>query len=329
VVRAGQTTGRTPSILWFALAGVGLGAVLIERARLGVPEWVPGAGAVVITTAFAFGLVARTGGRALAGGAVALVLIAGAQLSGSPMLVAGAAVCTAALAGVLAVMATSAAVRFSGVVRECAIAVAVAVVGAFAVAAYDPQVSLVRATYVALGLALFGALGLVFRLGAGVHGLGRRGSIMVATGVLLLLVGFVYTEAFTRWGPPTLLSGIEQARTEIGAMLGAVPRPLLVFIGIPSLVWGVSTRARSRQGWWVCTFAAPAFAMVAVSLLDPERSLPEFALSTGYSAALGLLLGYLVIRADTYLEGVRGRDARRREQAGPHRPEPSRIRPLQ
>ena len=43
------------------------------------------------------------------------------------------------------------------------------------------------------------------------------------------------------------------------------------------------------------------------------------------SLKLGLVLGYLVIRVDLALTGPKGRGGRRAEEAGPHRPEPSRL----
>lgn len=329
--------GRAPYAVWLAVTGIGLLAVLLGSARLlpevgaaaGLPAWVPRAGAAAISTTYAFGLASRAGGRARVSGGLALVLTAAAVLSEHPVLVAGAAVSTAVLAGVLAVMATSPAARFAGVVRECLVAVAVAVVGAFAVAGYGAQVSVERAGYLALGVSLLGALGLVYRLGAGMHGLHRRGSIMLVGGVVLLATSLAYTEALARWGPPELVRGIAEAAGMIRSRLGAVPRPLDVFVGFPALAWGVSTRARSSQGWWVCAFAAPVLAVVALSLVDADRSPQEAGLSLLYGTALGLMLGYLVIRADRFLTGARGRRARRLEEASAHRPEPGRMRPLQ
>ena len=42
----------------------------------------------------------------------------------------------------------------------------------------------------------------------------------------------------------------------------------------------------------------------------------------------GLALGYLVIRADAFLTGTRGRRARQLEEQSAHRPEPARLDPL-
>lgn len=165
-------------------------------------------------------------------------------------------------------------------------------------------------------------------MGAGLHGLGTRGSITVISGLGLLFLTLAYTEALSRWGPPGLTDGIDEAIATIRTAVGAVPRPVEVLVGFPALAWGVSTRARRRQGWWVCVFGAAGLSVVAVSLLDARVSLLESGLSLLFSAVLGLLLGYLVIRADQFFTGARGRGARRLEEASAHRPEPGRMQPL-
>jgi hypothetical protein len=69
-------------------------------------------------------------------------------------------------------------------------------------------------------------------------------------------------------------------------------------------------------------------AVVSLSLLDPDVGLLEAGLSLVYSLALGLLVGYAVIRADLFLTGARGRRARQLEELAAHRPEPGRLQPL-
>src|SRR5680860_1419890 len=223
-------------------------------------------------------------------------------------------------ASLLAVMSTKPAAGFLAVIRECAIATVVAGLGAFAVEAYQAEVSLERVGYLALGLSLLGGIVLGYRLGAGLHGLGTRGSITVISGLGLLFLTLAYTEALSRWGPPGLTDGIDEAIATIRTAVGAVPRPVEVLVGFPALAWGVSTRARRRQGWWVCVFGAAGLSVVAVSLLDARVSLLESGVSLLFSAVLGLLLGYLVIRADQFFTGARGRGARRLEEASAHRP---------
>ncbi len=322
------TSGRVHDALLLlvaVLAGLALGS---GWTSLDLPGWVPTAGAVTTTTLYAYALAFRMGGRPLISGGLALALSLVAVLSGVPVLVAGAAVGTAVLAAVLGVMATKPAAGYVAVVGECLIAMAVAVVGAFAVEAYQAEVSLGRIGYLTLGLSLLGALGLVYRLGGRLHGLGGRGLIMLVSGLVLLFVILAYTEALSRWGSPGVIEGIDETVRDIRSAIGAVPRPIAVLLGFPALAWGVSTRARRRQGWWVCAFGAAGLAVVAVSLLNPRVSLLESGLAVLYSAALGLAIGYLVIRADKFLTGARGRRARQLEEASAHRPEPGRMQPL-
>ena len=66
-----------------------------------------------------------------------------------------------------------------------------------------------------LGLSLLGALALAYRLAAGLHGLGRRGAVMLVSGIGLLAVSLAYTEALARWGSPELVDAVraDQAAT--------------------------------------------------------------------------------------------------------------------
>jgi hypothetical protein len=184
-------------IIWLAVVGAGFAATVLPWSGVTVPDLIPLAGAVTLTTLFTHGLAVRTGGRPLLSGGLALVLATSAAVSQSAVLLAGAAVATAVVTAVLAVMATTPAARFPAVIREVSIAAAVGVVGAFGVRAYDAEVSLERTAYLAIGFSLIGALALVYRLGAGLQGLGRRGFVMIVSGVGLLTVTLAYTEAPT------------------------------------------------------------------------------------------------------------------------------------
>lgn len=312
--------------LWFTLLLAAVVAVSLPWTPVDLPRAVPLAGAVTVTTLFTHALAVRTGGRPLLAGGLALALAGAAVVSQSPVLLAGAVVGTAVVAAVVAVLATTPAPRFSRVAREVALAKLVAAIGALGVSAYDAEVSVERTSYLALGFSLLGALVLVYRLGAGLQGLGRRGFVMIISGVALLTVTLAYTEALARWGSPGMIESIDQAFETVRDTIGAVPRPIEVLLGVPALAWGVSTRARRRQGWWVSAFGAPGLAVVAVSLLD--TGLLEAGLSVLYSLLLGLLVGYAVIRADLFLTGARGRRARRLEELAAHRPEPGRLHPL-
>lgn len=301
---------------------------MVPWTPIDVPDFVPLAGAVTITTLFTHGLAVRSGGRAIVSGVMALVLAGGAAFSQNEILLAGATVGTAVVSALLAVLSTTPAAKFSGVVREVTVAAVVAVIGAFAVRAYGAEVSLERTGYLAIGFSLIAALALVYRLGAGLTGLGRRGLVMIISGVALLTITLAYTEALAAWGSPAMIETIDNTFARLSELLGAVPRPIEVLLGFPALAWGVSTRARRRQGWWVCAFGAPGMSVIAVSLLDPDVALVEAGLSVLYSLGLGLVVGYGIIRADLFLTGARGRRARQLEELAAHRPEPGRLQPL-
>jgi len=326
--RVRRWPGLLLRLLWLVLALAGVAAVVLPWTPYDAPGWVTPAGAVAVTSTFAFALAVRTGGRPVVVGALTLALSLAAVLTGKPVLLAAAAVSTATIGAVLGVMVTKPAARVPGVARECLLAVAVALAAAFAANAYEAPVSTARAGYLVLGLALLGALALAYRLAAGLHGLGRRGLVMLVSGLGLLAVSLAYTEALGHWGSPELVDTVERATRDLRARVGAVPRPTEFLLGVPTLAWGVSTRARRRQGWWGTGFGAAGLAVVATGLLDRRVSLLEAGLGTAYSLVVGLLLGYLVIRADSFLSGARGRRARRAEEAAAHRPEPGRSHPL-
>lgn len=319
----------TFALTWVLVTLAALAALLTGWFDVGLPTWLvpwlPLGGAVAVTTLYAFAIGVRTGGRPLLTAVLALLLSAGAAVSGIPVLLAGVTVVTAAMGAVLGVIITVPSARFAGVVRECVVATFVAGVAAFAANAYDAKVSVDRAEYLALALGLLGALTLVYRLGAGFQGLGTRGAVVVVGGLGLLALSLAYTEALTRWGSPEMIRSIEQTYRDARHTLGAVPRPLEALLGYPALAWGVSTRARRRQGWWPCAFGAAGLAGIAASLIDHRMTLMEAGITVGYGAVIGLVLGYLVVRVDAFLSGTRGARARRAEEATAHRPEPRRT----
>lgn len=305
------------------------GVALLVLALLGIgPGWLDGVGAVVVTTAYTVALAVRTGGRPIVFGGLVALLGVLTVTTGDARLRAGAAVLTAALAAVLAVMATVPAVRFRDTVREVLIAVVVASVGSLAVVGFRPVVSLEAFDYVSLAFAFGLVFVLVFRLGAGWHGLGRRGLIVVLVGSIALAVTLAYAELLGRYGADSIVDAVVDGVGWAHDHIGAVPRPLQALVGFPALIWGCHMRARRRQGWWVCAFGVAATVSVASLLIDPDLSLLEATLTVVYSLVPGLLLGYGVIRLDLSLTGPRGARARREEEAMALRPEPRRLEPL-
>jgi hypothetical protein len=302
----------------------GIGALTGSVVGLG-PVWLDGAGAVAVITAISWALAKRTGGRAHLSAALALGLGLVTVLMGGPMLRTGAAVMTCAVGGVYAVMATVPAVNFWRAAREVLIATLISGATAMAAVGFEPTVVASRFDYASLLIALVLAFALVHRLGAGLHGLGRRGILVVAVGLAVLVLTLAYAELLRRYAELSAIESLMQFVEWTTARIGAFPRPLVVLLGIPAIVWGCHMRARRRQGWWVCAFGVAATVPMAQALVDPDGSFVEAGLRGLYSVVLGLALGYLVVRVDLALTGPRGRRGRRAEEATAHRPEPSRF----
>jgi hypothetical protein len=312
------------ALLWSAINGVLHDNATLER--LGpAPGWLDGAGSVAVVTALSWLLATRTAGRAMVSAGLAVVLGVTSLVVGGRVLPTGAAVMTCVVGSVYAVMVTVPAVTWWKAVRETLIATFVAAVTALAAVGFEPTVAAERFDLAALLLALAMVFTTVYRLGAGLHGLGRRGLIVVAIGLAVLFATLAYAELLRRYGAQAFVSSILDFADATSERIGAFPRPLVVLLGIPALVWGTHVRARRRQGWWVCAFGVAATVPIASGLVAPDSSYLEAVLRAAYSLVLGLLLGYLVIRADLALTGPKGRRGRRAEEAGPHRPEPRRF----
>jgi hypothetical protein len=281
----------------------------------------------VLTALLATGLSVRCGGRPLVPCLTAVVGAAVAVVTGDDLLLAAMAVVTGSVGAVLAVMVTTPAATFRRATREVLLAVLLAAITALGVAGWTAPLSVARYDYVVLGLALVGAVAVVYSLGAGLHGLGARGTLVAAAAVLVLAFALAYGEALAHWGSPGLIEWADRIQAGTRARLHAVPHPMEVLLGVPALVWGVFMRARRRQGWWVTAFGTVLTAPLASRLVD-DVPLATTLLAEGYSLVLGLALGYLVIRVDQSVTGSRGRRARRDEEAAAHRPEPGRSEPL-
>lgn len=316
--------GRTPVASFLVLVGAGLVALVCGIVPIG-PDWLPGIGSVVVASTYAWALAARTGGRPVVFGTLAIVLGVVTLVTDDDSLRTGAAVMTCVVAAVLAVMATVPAVRFVHAVRECVIAMLISGVGALATVGFEPAITVVRFEYATFGLSLVGALLVVYRLGAGFHGLGRRGLVIVVVGMVVLAVTLLYAELLRRYGASGLVESLLDLVRWSRANLGAFPRPIETVLGIPALAWGCHMRARRRQGWWVCAFGVAATSAVANSLANPAIALSESGLSVLYGLVVGLLIALVVIRIDLALTGSRGSRSRRAEEAAAVRPEPART----
>ncbi len=316
-----------PMIGLGVLVSLAVLALVLVAASVG-PSWLGEAGAVLVASTYTWALAARTGGRPVVFGTLALALGLGVVLSDVEELRTGAAVLTCVVASVLAVMATVPAVRVIHAARECAIAVGIAAIGALAAVAFEPTITVARFEYLTFAISLVAALAVIFRLGAGLHGLGRRGAIIVVVGTVILAVTLLYAELLRRYGTPGLVDSSLGAVRWSRETLGAFPRPIETLLGVPALAWGVHMRARRRQGWWVCAFGVAGTSAVASALANPSVTLTEGCLAVLYGLVLGIGLGALVIRLDLALTGSRGQRSRAAEEATAVRPEPGRSQPL-
>ena len=235
-----------------------LGVSLLVAALLGAaaPARLPdgvgldGVGAAVVAVGYAWGLFARAGGQPWIGTLLAAAVSVAALGAGTPELRGGAAVMTAVLGAVLGVLATRPAVTFLRALGEVVLALGIAAIGGMAAVGFRPTVDLARFEYLVLGLSFLLLVALVHRLGAGLHGLGTRGLVVVAVGLVVVSMTLAYTELLRRYGTPGVTSGLGDLVASSRDVLGGFPRPLQALLGIPALVWGCHLRARRRQGWW-------------------------------------------------------------------------------
>lgn len=233
---------------WWALVVGGL-ALLVLGGTGVLPDVTEGIGAVAVTSAYTWALAARTGGRPIVFAVLAAVAGAAVLLLDTQELRTGAAVMTCTVGAVLGVMATVPARQFLIAVREVVIAVVLSGGAAVAAVGYAPTVSLARFEYTVLALSFVVVLGLVYRLGAGLHGLGRRGVIAVMVGSLVLAVILAYAEALRRYGATSVVGSVLDSASWMLETVGGVPRPIQAALGVPALAWGTYMRARRRQGW--------------------------------------------------------------------------------
>jgi hypothetical protein len=314
------------------LAVVLAAAAALVASLLGyVGDWLADVGAVATGTAYAWGFAARTGGRPVIFSLLALVLGSIVVVVDVNALRSGAAVVTAVLSAVFAVMVTVPATNYWAAVRETMVALLVSAVGSMATLGWAPVVDLRRFEYTVLCLALVASFLTVYRLGSGFHGLGSRGIVTVVAGSVMLALTVGYAELLQRYGTHSLVETLDDAVRWSHHDLGAFPRPMIALLGVPALVWGTHMRSRRRQGWWVCAFGIGVTAPVAYALVDPGRSVEEVALATGYGVVIGLVIGFVLIRIDLWLSGrtsARGRRQAEIEEVTAVRPEPGRTHAL-
>ncbi|TYL55443.1 hypothetical protein FXB39_03645 [Nocardioides sp. BGMRC 2183] len=321
---AALAASRWPLVAAVVGVLVGTGCLIAAMVPVG-PEWLAAVGAIAVSTIYSWGLAAREGGRPVVFGTLALAIGLTAVLSDQEVLRTGASVLTATVAAVLGVMITVPTKGLWAAAREAVVGVVVAAVGALASIGFEPAISVERYEYTTLGLGLIGVFVVVFRLGAGFHGLGRRGMVVVVVGAVLLSLTLLYAELLRRYGSSSTVDDLLEAVRWSRENLGAFPRPISTVLGVPALVYGCHLRARRRQGWWVSAFGVAATAPIATALGNPVITVDEALLSIGFSLVVGILIGWIVIRLDLLLTGNHGRRRRVAEKLDAIRPEPPRT----
>ncbi len=172
----GRMAHSSAVLLW--LLAWGAGAVAAATAVVfveNVPAWVALWGGGLVTWLHTVALAHRVGARTWLWGALAALAIAAALVTERAWALAGISVLAAVVSGVVAVLLTRPAATALGSLFEFGWAMVVAVAGALAVAGLNAPVRVERYTLAVLCLALALAIGLVWQLGAGLHGMGRRG----------------------------------------------------------------------------------------------------------------------------------------------------------
>ncbi len=318
---------RVVVVIWAAAVGVAAGTLAELHGLWSQPEVMTRVGSTVATWLAIVMLARRTGGRVVLIGlfsAVSLGLVAAFPENWA---LAGAGVTAAAVHGVLGMVMSRPATGLR-TLQELLISAFIGAAGAIVVTGYGVVLRPFRFRVMVLTLVLLGGFALAWRLGHGARSIGRRGAVLIGGGVLLLAVSVAYTQALRSWGSPEVIASVDDFKGWIEGRLGAVPRPIEALVGFPALVWGVATRQRRRQGWWMCAFGGLGAAGVATSLIQPTASLVDSAAATGYDLVIGAVLGWLLVLADRLLTGGGGRRARSIAPDLTERPEPRRFAPL-
>lgn len=307
-------------VLWVLAALAAATSVV----AVGAPAWIERPAALVLMVTFAVGLTHRGGGRMRLWVPLVVVLGLATVVIQSNILLAASAAMTAILGAVLAVVNTRPARSLLAAVREYVIALIVALVGTVGVAAWNAPVNYQRFNLFVIGGALTLAIAMMWNLGAGLHGVGKQGLLIPIGFAILLVILFTYSSFVRTHGSQSVVDTIGNMVVWLRQNIGGVPRPVEVLIGFPALLVGVSVRAKHREGWWILVFAVIGTSVVTTSLVTPSALPSYIALSTLYSAVLGLVIG--LIARHIVIQERSSRAARAIEQI--ERIEPPRIAPL-
>jgi hypothetical protein len=311
------------TVVWLAAVAVSGGRLAAAHGLWSQSDDVTRVGAVVATWLAIVMLARRCGGRYILIGLFAGAVLALATAYPENWALAGAGVTTATVHGVLGMTMSRPATGLR-TLRELLISALIGAAGAVVVTGYDVVLRPFRFRVMVLTLVLLAGFALAWRLGHGARSIGRRGAVLIGCGVLVLAGSVAYTQAIRAWGSPGVIASVTDLTGWLDDNLGAVPRPIEALVGFPALMWGVATRRRRRQGWWMCAFGGLGAAGVATSLIQPATPFVESVSATGYDLLIGALLGLVLVGADSLLTG-RGRRSRSDDVGVVERPEPPRF----
>lgn len=321
------TLQRAASGLWLVAWLVGTLLSATALVDLGWSASWARLGAAMLCVVFVVALTHRCGGHLRIWGVMALALSVAALVVERQLLVTAALILTAVAGSVLAVLITRPATRALSALGEVGIAVGVAANTMIAVAAWNATVHADQLRLVVVMMSVTLIMGVIWNLGANLHGLERKGVwilIGVAAGIVVLIS---YATAVRLYGSEMLVTTIEDVRNWFYLRIGGAPRPTIFAVGVPALIVGVSMRSQRREGWWVTAFGVIGTVAIATVIVNPDALPVSMMRSVAYSVVLGLGVGLVLRRLLVGGPGGGSRSARAFETRD--RQEPARTRPLQ
>lgn len=293
--RLGSPFARKAALILWSVAWVAGTAMSVTAiVDIGAPSWLARPGGALLGLVFIIGLTHRCGAQMRLWAPLGALLLIAALVTQFQGLITAAALVTAITGAMFAVMVTRPAANGWLVVREFFVAAVVSATAMVGVGALNAQAQNQLFGLVVILAALALCLGMIWNLGANLHGLSRRelGILIGVAAAIILLI--VYGSVVRRYGSEALIEFLNDAVVWMRSTIAGVPRPAEVFIGFPALAIGVAMRARRREGWWVTAFGVVATGSVSSALISPNAYPSYITLSSLYSAVLGLLIGLVV-----------------------------------
>lgn len=331
--RLASTTLRRTAVATWIVAWI-IGTALAATTLIDTEEWFDVGlsafwarfGAAILCVVFVGALTHRCGARLRIWPPMAVVLALAALLAELQFLVTSATILTAIAGSVLAVFVTRPATRLASSIGEALVAILVAFNTTIAVAAWNATVHAEQFRLVVVMLSIALVMGVIWTLGANLHGLERKAVwilVGIAAGVVVVIS---YATVVRTYGSEGLVTSIEDVRNWFYLNLGGAPRPTIFAVGIPAIILGVTMRSRRREGWWVIAFGVVGTVAISTAIVNPDALPMSMLRSVGYSVVAGVVVGallrYVLLRSEIGSRSSRAIEKRDRQ-------EPGRTEPLQ